>query len=73
MLDGSILTDHSPNGTYVIERLSQENEGSYSCLASSEAGTLQSSAGMLIVYGKAILIFSVEFSVIYSVLFSLLT
>ncbi|XP_031561240.1 protein dachsous-like [Actinia tenebrosa] len=52
MLDGRMLTTPSSNGTYVIERLSQENEGSYSCLASSEAGVIQSSASMLIVYEK---------------------
>ncbi|KAK3739519.1 hypothetical protein QZH41_016191, partial [Actinostola sp. cb2023] len=56
MLNGRSITSWSPNGTYSIKRLSQEDEGSYSCLASSDAGVIQSSPATLTVYDVPVVI-----------------
>ena len=52
MKDGRFLSNWNDLGVYVIEHVTEEDQGGYSCLASSSAGLLQSSVAYVTVNGE---------------------
>ena len=65
MKDGRFVSNWDDFGDYVIEHVTEEDEGSYSCLATSSAGLIQSSVAYMTVNGK--MVFSRSFSISQSV------
>ena len=65
MKDGRFVSNWDDFGDYVIEHVTAEDEGSYSCLATSSAGLIQSSVAYMTVNGK--MVFSWSFSISQSV------
>ena len=65
MKDGRFVSNWDDLGDYVIEHVTEEDEGSYSCLATSSAGLIQSSVAYMTVNGK--MVFSCSFSISQSV------
>ena len=54
MKDGRFVSNWDDLGDYVIEHVTEEDEGSYSCLATSSAGLIQSSVAYMTVNGKMV-------------------
>lgn len=52
MKDGRFVSNWENVGDYVIETASEDDQGGYSCLASSSAGVIQSSVAYITVNGK---------------------
>ena len=52
MKDGRFVSNWNDFGDYVMEHVTEEDQGGYSCLASSSAGLLQSSVAYMTVNGK---------------------
>lgn len=52
MKDGRFVSNWNNFGDYVIEHVTEEDQGGYSCLASSSAGLIQSSVAYMTVNGK---------------------
>ena len=52
MKDGRFVSNWENVGDYVIEMASEDDQGGYSCLASSSAGVIQSSVAYITVNGK---------------------
>ena len=52
MKDGRFVSNWENVGDYVIEMASEDDQGGYSCLASSSAGVIQSSVAYMTVNGK---------------------
>ena len=52
MKDGRFVSNWSPSGDYVIDSVTEDDEGEYSCLASSMAGVIQSRLATVTVNGK---------------------
>lgn len=52
MKDGRFVSNWENVGDYVIEMASEDDQGGYSCLASSSAGVIQSSVAYMTVDGK---------------------
>lgn len=52
MKDGRFVSNWNDFGDYVMEHVTEEHPGGYSCLASSSAGLLQSSVAYMTVNGE---------------------
>lgn len=52
MKDGRFVSNWNDFGDYVIEQVTEEDQGGYSCLASSSAGLIQSSVAYMTVNGE---------------------
>ena len=52
MKDGRFVSNWNDFGDYVMEHVTEEHQGGYSCLASSSAGLLQSSVAYMTVNGE---------------------
>ena len=52
MKDGRFVSNWNDFGDYVMEHVTEEHQGGYSCLASSSAGLLQSSVAYITVNGE---------------------
>ena len=52
MKDGRFVSNWNDLGDYVMEQVTEEHQGGYSCLASSSAGLLQSSVAYMTVNGE---------------------
>ena len=52
MKDGRFVSNWNDFGDYVMEHVTEEDQGGYSCLASSSAGLLQSSVAYMTVNGE---------------------
>lgn len=52
MKDGRFVSNWDEKGDYVIEQITEDDQGGYSCLASSSAGLIQSSVAYMTVNGK---------------------
>ena len=52
MKDGRFVSNWDDSGDYVIEQTTEDDQGGYSCLASSAAGLIQSSVAYMTVNGK---------------------
>ena len=52
MKDGRFVSNWNDFGDYVMEHVTEEHQGGYSCLSSSSAGLLQSSVAYITVNGE---------------------
>lgn len=52
--DGVVVSDWSKNGDWMLKDVLHEHKGSYACIASNDAGVVQSTLTNLIVHGKFI-------------------
>lgn len=52
MKDGRFVSNWDDLGDYVIEQTTEDDQGGYSCLASSSAGLIQSKVAYMTVNGK---------------------
>ena len=52
MKDGRFVSNWNDFGDYVMEHVTEEHQGGYSCLASSSAGLLQSRVAYITVNGE---------------------
>ena len=52
MKDGRFVSNWENVSDYVIEMASEDDQGGYSCLASSSAGVIQCSVAYMTVNGK---------------------
>ena len=60
MKDGRFVSNWDDLGDYVIEEATEDDQGGYSCLASSPAGLIQSSVAYVTVNGNVTFTCSLE-------------